>query len=81
MKKADQHAARGLGEGRAGEVVALDQPARSLGGIDALLQIEQPGQQDIAGRLGWQASLGFEALIAMMIEVDMKRLKTGQMIL
>jgi GDPmannose 4,6-dehydratase len=34
-----------------------------------------------ARRLGWQARLGFEALIGMMIEADMTRLKTGQIIL
>jgi GDPmannose 4,6-dehydratase len=34
-----------------------------------------------ARRLGWQARLGFEALIGMMIEADMTRLKTGQLIL
>ena len=34
-----------------------------------------------ASRLGWQAKLGFEALIRMMIQADITRLKTGQMIL
>jgi len=33
-----------------------------------------------ASRLGWQAKLGFEALIRMMIQADISRLKTGQMI-
>jgi GDPmannose 4,6-dehydratase len=30
-----------------------------------------------AGHLGWQATLGFDGLIRMMIEADMKRLKAG----
>ena len=34
-----------------------------------------------ASRLGWQSKLGFEALIQMMIQADISRLKTGQMIL
>ena len=34
-----------------------------------------------ASRLGWKASLGFEALIRTMIQADIARLKTGQMIL
>jgi len=34
-----------------------------------------------AARLGWQAKLGFEALIRMMIQADIKRLQTGQMIM
>src|SRR6476620_10773172 len=33
-----------------------------------------------AARLGWKASLGFEALIRTMIQADIARLKTGQMI-
>ena len=46
---------------------------------DINLTVGNPAKA-VAG-LGWQASLGFDALIGMMIEADLKRLKTGQMIL
>jgi GDPmannose 4,6-dehydratase len=46
---------------------------------DINLTVGNPAKA-VAG-LGWQASLGFDALIGMMIEADLKRLKAGQVIL
>jgi len=45
---------------------------------DINLTIGNPAKA--AACLGWQAKLGFESLIGMMIEADLKRLKTGQII-
>jgi GDPmannose 4,6-dehydratase len=46
---------------------------------DINLTVGNPARAE--SRLGWKARLGFEALIGAMIEADLKRLKSGQIII